>query len=364
MSKGGAEKVISILLPYLIKDYNVSLVLLVDDIKYDIPSRVKIHTINTSRSSLNRILTFPKSIVKYYNFVKRNNIDISISFLIRPNIINGLMRYFFRDMKIIISERCYPSIAYKSSRMKYYLYKFLIPFTYNNANFVFSNSYHINTDLQTNFQITTPLKLLYNPVILPIDFKRRIVNDLSIIKLITVGSLYYVKNQKLIINSLIHFRENFILTILGDGVLMNDLQALTVKNNLSDKIIFKGTVDNVNDFLNESDIFILSSDTEGFPNCILEAMAMGLPIISTNCKSGPLEILNENKAIEIGKGKFKIAKYGILIETNDEIGLTNALNFLAYNRELKKELSRLSLIRASHYNSERIYSEFRLLLNL
>lgn len=364
MSRGGAEKVISVLLPYLTNDYNVHLVLLVDDVKFKIPKEVNVYRINKKLNNVSKILKFPKSVFCYYKFLKTNNVHIALSFLTLPNIINGLMRYFLNNMKIIISERCYPSIIYTSSIAKSKLNKFLIRNTYNNADYLFSNSVHINEDLRNNFSIKIPLYVLYNPVVLPDNLQEKTFNMTKTVKFISIGSLYHIKNHKLIINSLANFTKNFELVILGDGTLMNDLKKLASSCDLSKNIYFKGSVSNVNDFLINCDIFVLSSNSEGFPNCILEAMAFGLPIISTNCNSGPLEILNENKEVQIGKGNFKIVKYGILVEVNDVVGLTKALEFLCRNFELIKELSKLSLERAKHFNSNKIYSDFKYLLSI
>ena len=112
------------------------------------------------------------------------------------------------------------------------------------------------------------------------------------------------------------------------------------------------------EYLLDSQCFVLSSFTEGFPNAMIEAMAIGLPCVSTNCLSGPLELLNENQEIDIKDGEFFIGKYGLLVNNDDHIGLSKALDYFHSNPKEREKYSTLSLQRAKVYQLESIYAKF------
>jgi len=84
-------------------------------------------------------------------------------------------------------------------------------------------------------------------------------------------------------------------------------------------------------------------------------MAIGLPVISTNCLSGPLEILNDNEQVNIDKGNFFIASHGILINVGDREGLKKAINYVMSNKTFLREYSFKSLERAKEYSLDNIY---------
>ncbi|GAB1440076.1 glycosyltransferase family 4 protein [Providencia sp.] len=103
------------------------------------------------------------------------------------------------------------------------------------------------------------------------------------IKLISVGSLIPRKNMKYLINVSNYLAElgfDFELTILGDGPQLHDLKSVSCEN-----VKFVGQVNNVNDYLISSDIFISSSLSEGLPNTVLEALACGLPVVLSDISS-------------------------------------------------------------------------------
>ncbi|MBY5956608.1 glycosyltransferase [Membranicola marinus] len=356
LASGGAEKVISLLLPELVKTYNVHLVLFYENIHFPIPEEVNTVILHQNQSDdfSKKIFKFPRFISRYHDFVRKNQIDASISFLTRPNFINGFIKMRHPDIKVIIGERCYPSIAYKSSNLRYWLYKFLIPILYNKADIVFSNSKHINDDLTKSFRVKTNLEILYNPVIMQKRKESFSSNDL---KLISVGSLKPIKNPSMIINAIKNI-DGISLTFLGDGQLRKSLEQEFANDSFSKSVSFEGTVRNVNPYLTQHDCFILSSNSEGFPNVILEAMATGLPVISTNCMSGPLEILNENKKLIIEEGDFVKAKYGLLVNVGDVIGLEKAIRYLLDNPKMLIEYGKRGYERARDYTVESIYAEF------
>jgi N-acetylgalactosamine-N,N'-diacetylbacillosaminyl-diphospho-undecaprenol 4-alpha-N-acetylgalactosaminyltransferase len=208
------------------------------------------------------------------------------------------------------------------------------------------------------------MEVIYNPIILP---KKTIEpssldNKKEQLRIITVGSLTKRKNHIMIFRA-IQNTTNFNLTILGGGPLKKKLLNKKRIKKLGNKVCLAGKVKNVNEYLLQSDCFVLTSFTEGFPNVLLEAMAVGLPCISTNCLSGPLELLNENKEVNINNGEFYEGKYGFLINNDDHVGLKRALKYLRNNPEIRVKYAHLSLERSKAYHLDNIYSKFYDFLN-
>lgn len=367
LGSGGAEKVISLLLKELIHDYNVTLVLFYNHIHFPIPKQVKVHCL--SKESANRpfylkfkdLISFTKT---YQAFLKAENISTSVSFLAFPNIVNGIIANRNKNIKTIISERGFPSDN-TTSKLSLYISKIFYPIYYNKCDKLFSNSVYINQDLKDNFKVNIPMEVIYNPIELP---ENTIIPDslnktIDCLKVITAGTLNKRKNHIMIIRALKNTENQYKLSILGDGPLKAYLTEEIKTLQLEKQVILEGKVKQVNQYLLNNHCFVLSSFTEGFPNALLEAMAMGLPCISTNCLSGPLELLNDNHPISISNGSFYKGKYGLLINNNDHDGLYKALEFFKNNPIERASYSKLSLQRAEAYNLKNIYSKFYQFIN-
>lgn len=362
MGSGGAEKVVSLLLKKLIKDYNVNLILFYDVIHFPIPEEVNILILSKNQTDVpfyTKIFDFFNFLWSYHNFIKNNKIDLSISFLAFPNLINGIISILNKRVKTVISERGFPSDN-TTTKISLYISKVFYPILYNRCNLLFSNSVHINDDLSKNFGIKIPMEVIYNPIeiplikIIPESLNRKSQN----FNLITAGTLNKRKNHIMIIRALKDVDKNVNLCILGGGPLKAFLEDKIISYNLIDQIKLKGRVKNVDEYFRESDCFVLSSFTEGFPNALLEAMSIGLPCISSNCLSGPLELLNDNKKAFINEGDFYFAKYGLLVNNDDDKGLQKAIQYFKDNPDMRVKYSELSLLRSKDYYIDTVYSNF------
>ncbi|WP_250436302.1 glycosyltransferase [Hanstruepera flava] len=358
---GGAEKVVSLLLDELTKYFDVTLILLYDEIKLPLNKNAKIVILSKPGSTFKtnifaRLYDNFKFIFKYQKALKEHNIEVAVSFLVRQNIMNGIAKMNNKKLKTIISERCFPSIMYSDQKATSFLTKLLIPFFYNKNDKLFSNSIYINNDLISNYNIKIDTSVIYNPILTK-NRKPKLKsykNLEDVFNVVTVGRLIPVKNQKSIIEAIKLLPSNFVLDIYGDGELHDDLNLLSKELDIQDRIHFNGNVNNVKSHIVEKHCFVLSSITEGFPNVVLEAMSVGLPVICTNCMSGPLELLNDNEKVNILSGSFVKAKYGLLVNVDDTVGLSQAIKYMQNNIEERNMYSKLSFERAKTYDVSNI----------
>jgi len=125
------------------------------------------------------------------------------------------------------------------------------------------------------------------------------------LRIVNVGALKSQKNQKLLLDAMrrLKFRDVSLL-IVGDGPERLRLEKMLCDENLNDCVRLLGWVNNSSEIIAAADLFVLSSNFEGYPNVLLEALVVGTPIISTDCDYGPREILADGK-------------YGVLVPTNN-----------------------------------------------
>lgn len=367
---GGAQRVISLLLKYLVKDYNVSLVLFYDKIEFEIPEGVHVEILLPEDNKQNSFFRKIKETLlvsrKYNKYIRSKNIDISMAFLALPNIINGIVAKKNKNLRTVISERCFPSIMYKANRSSQFLADYVMPIYYNKNDALFSNSININIDLKENFKVNIPMSVIYNPI--AVDENKRILPESitfkNVLNFINVGSIYEAKNQPMIINAMnLLNKGDYHYTQAGEGSMEEEVKAYTNELGLSDYTTYLGNISNVKDYLLKNDCFVLSSNTEGFPNVVLEALASGLPVISTNCMTGPLELLNDNEPVDIKAGEFVKAKYGLLVNVDDAQGLAKALTYFKENPEVRQKYCKAGFERAKQNQMPNIYKQVKELLN-
>jgi len=131
-------------------------------------------------------------------------------------------------------------------------------------------------------------------------------------RILTVGNLKPVKNHSLLLRAFAQMEDPVAkLMILGQGDCEDHLRALAAELGVADRVLMPGFHDPA-PFYATADLFALSSDSEGFGNVIVEAMSHGLPVVSTDCPTGPREILGDGR-------------WGRLVPVNDPAALAQAM---------------------------------------
>lgn len=149
---------------------------------------------------------------------------------------------------------------------------------------------------------------------------------------IGVGRLVRQKGFDLLINAFSNLvktgaYDDWRLIILGEGEERDELETQVEISGLTDHVLMPGEVKNPADYLYQADLFVMPSRYEGFPNALLEALACGLPVISTDCPSGPAEIIQQNIN-------------GMLVDKDNPAALASEMEKLMGSQALREQLGK------------------------
>ena len=369
LQTGGAERVVSLLLNHLKDDFDFHLVLYSNNIDYTITPHINILDLKQPLLQ-NKIIRFLKLIpisLKIYRYCTKNGINNSVAFLYRPCYINAIMKSIWGYKgHVIMCEGTHQTTMQESHSAIYRMFsKFMVMFSYKRADLILANSYAIQTDLIENFKIKTPVRVIYNPV--DLDYIKSnaaeeagFVFEKNIFHFITVGNLRKEKNQRLLIQAFFILKNlPCKLLIVGGGVMEEELKQKVHDLGLMDKIIFCGFDKNPFKYVSRSDCFVLSSDVEGFPNVLIEALACGKPVISTDCSSGPRELLAPATDLHHRViNKYEIGENGILTPINDVTALAAAMKKMYNDAALRSQFASKAAKRAEQFDVDEIKQYF------
>lgn len=297
--------------------------------------------------------------VKYCVFKLRNSIinenpDFVFSTLNPNNIVLSLanMICFSRKSRVTIREANHRT---QSGKVKL-VNKILTYLTYNYlVENVVALSQGVKEDLVNNFKISSrKIKVIYNPI--EVDMiqslsKEAVCKNISNNKertIIAVGRLVEQKDFNTLINafSIVEKKIPSKLIILGTGPLEMELKKYSEYLGVSKSIRFLGFKKNPYKYIYNSDLFVLSSKWEGFGHVIVESMACGTPVISSNCKSGPKEIIGDNE-------------YGVLSKVGDVGELAESIIELLRNNDVLDNYSKKGLQRATDFKAIKIVDQYQ-----
>jgi glycosyltransferase involved in cell wall biosynthesis len=269
-----------------------------------------------------RVLTSLPALVRY---LQREQPEVLISALDYANIVTLWARRLAGiPCRVLVNEqntisRSAPNSARRRQRMVPYLVKRFYPW----ADYVIGNSKGVAEDLS---QVTglprEQIKILYNPVVTPeLREKARAPLNHPWFEagqppvVLAVGRLTKQKDFPTLMRAFARARRNrpARLLILGEGPDRPALEALVKQLGLEGDVAMPGFVENPYAYMSRASLYVLSSRWEGLPTVLIEALYCGLPIIATDCPSGPREILADGR-------------HGLLVPVRDVTTLTQAIN--------------------------------------
>lgn len=317
LESGGAERVISILSkPFAAKYQNVKIITWRHaPIFYKIDSRVEILPLPSEATSHNLII----KLFAFRKLVKKEHPDLILSFLTIFNMFT-LVSLLGIKIPIIVAERNDPRFIKGGG-----LIKFIRNLLYLKASGILCQTQSIKDYFKGKLRQKSDI--IYNPVVIPDNLIGKAIKTPKKNRIVTIGRLHPQKNQKLLINSFIEFHKShpdYILSIYGKGELEDELSKYINDVSMTNFIELVGEQKDVYQLILDSKVFVLSSDFEGMPNALIEAMSLGLPCISTKV-SGAIDLI-EN---EIN---------GILVDSNTK-SISNALNKLVDNPDFANSIA-------------------------
>ena len=340
MNRGGAQRVMTNLINYFAtKDYHCTLITDYEynsETQYLISDRVKKIALDNKNRGLTKQVF---RVIKLRRILKSERPDVALSFLGKNNI-RLLIASVFLRFKKIVSVRNDPNKEYGEMLFKRWI-TYLV--------FGFSDGVVFQTNDAANYfpkRIRRKSKVIFNPVD-PVFYDVDLTDEAD--RIVSVGRLYKQKNHRLLIDSFARVSTDFPnndLYIYGDGPLKNELAEYAKKIGMDKRIHFEGNVEEIEKKLSFAKLFILSSDYEGMPNALMEAMAAGVPVISTDCPCGGPRTLITNEM------------QGQLVKCNDVTAMANSISKLLSDESLLKTMSVEEKKRALVFAPQKIMSEW------
>ncbi len=327
LTSGGSERVISLLANELVhRGHDVSVVLLRKPIVfYPIDPSVKLcFALEQCGNELLKGIWLRK-------LVKKEKPDVVIPFMTAVYCFT-IFWLMGTNIPIISSERIDPR---HSSFVRKVLRKLLLKFTTH----LVAQTKEIKNYYSKTIQ--EKCSIIPNPVSDKVFEITHNENKES--RIISVGRLFRQKNQHLMIEAFSKIAEkypNYNLVIFGEGPLRNELEEHISIKGMQRRILLPGRNNNIIEELNKSEIFCLSSDYEGMSNALIEAVCVGLPIITTRV-SGVDELIKEEKN-------------GIILQANEPTALSEAMARLIENTDLRERFSNESRRMASQFKLSHI----------
>jgi len=347
LTSGGAERVVTTLANELVQNFDVKIIQLYKSQPfYKLNKKIKL---DYCRESFDPNFNIYKSITNHFFMVRkiykilRQDSDITIGFTTTSNIYTVIASRLLKK-PCIISERNNPRYNINNKYWNYIRKK----------TYPFASKIIIQTEDIKQYYLKTiendKLKILSNPI--DPELSKHLNNNVfqkeNIV--LNVGRLNKQKNQELLIKAFSNIPHiGWKLLIAGEGNQREFYQKTINELNEQENIRLLGRISSIQNEYSKAKVFAFTSNYEGFPNALIEAMYYGLPCVSTDCPTGPSELIEHNKN-------------GFLIPMNNQKILEEKLIKLMTDETLRKTFGDNAKIRTRDFEASNIADEWSKLI--
>jgi len=360
---GGAERVLITITNELHKfeDLNIT-IMTFRTYENEYPTYLSRVNLKEGKVSSNFLLNFWKSLLrakKIKNYCKENHIDTVVCFMKESNIPGVLSKIFFNNQaRIFLTVHNDPGKEFST------MHRILARVLYKHADKI------ITVSKEAALFFTKNVMTIYNPISIRNneseaneEITDNFENELFIKNdiIISIGRLSHQKNQSLMLDVFAQVEKRnprLRLVILGGGDLRGALEEKIKKLKLTEKVFLLGVKQNVYKYLKKSKFFLFTSSFEGLGMVLLEAMSLGIPVVTNDCSSGPAEIVGGSVSHLPYDASFLKDKYGIRVPFNNTDEFVQAIEWFENDLESYKKYSDLSKDRARDFDISKIIKEW------
>jgi len=350
---GGAEKVMLLLAEsFIARDIEVDLVVTTSrgELRDRVPSGVRIVSLGASRIAL--------SLLPLSKYMLRERPVVILSAMTPANCIAQLARLLSRckSRLYVVEHTNINRYASEVSSIEIKVLMRLVRWLYKQTDGVIAVSHGAAKSLSKATKMAeTSIHVIYNPVISAEMFEKAnkpkelaLPGSTTLPLIVTAGRLSEAKDHQTLIEAFVLLQQKLRaqLCILGEGPNRKQLEKLILDNGLEKNVFLVGYVENPYPYFNDADVFVLSSTREGLPTVLIEALAMKLPVVSTDCPSGPREVLNNGD-------------YGALVPVGKPAEMANAILAILEGRSnfAEPDLEQYSVESACQHYFELVFQE-------
>lgn len=334
LTGGGSEKTMTLIANYFAShDYEVEMVLLNEHPRtYGIDERIKISECYCPIKG-NKIIWHLNRIKTLRDTIKKSKAPIIVTFMWDINM-NVILASAGLGKKIIASERCDPHN--ETRKLMRFAMHFILPF---------ADMTVFQTEMVKGYY---PKRVQRKSVVIPNSISEDLpLPDRDTVKseIVAVGRLTDQKNFEMLIRAfkkVTDVKDKITLVIYGEGAERKKLERIIKELSLTDKVELPGYINDVNLKMRNSMIYVNSSNYEGISNAMLEAMAMGIPCVCTDCPVGGASMVIRNE------------ENGLLVPINDDVSMADSIIRLIDDKALYERIQENAMEVRGQYSIEKI----------